>query len=193
VSFVGLSPYLLSDAPAIARTAATFADVLAEVVDDAAIGALLSAYAFRRRFAAALEEPPAALGLTVPLHRALWQTLLHLPGHAVRTSELARSLGVSREHLSRTFHRAAGTPSLKRVTDLPRLLAAAQLATNPGYELADVARLLGFSSSSHLSRTARRLTRCTATGLRQFTTAELLQRFERVAMTPATNPPRRPA
>ena len=35
--------------------------------------------------------------------------------------------------------------------------AAAQLSANPGFSSADVARLLGFTSASHLAATARRI------------------------------------
>ena len=52
----------------------------------------------------------------------------------------------------------AGTcaPSLKRAIDAARLVAVAQLLGNPGYKVADAARLLGFSSVSLLQQTARR-------------------------------------
>ena len=53
----------------------------------------------------------------------------------------ARELGVTREHLSRTFA-ADGAPNLKRIIDLVRLLAAAELAKNPGYDIRDVAQVL---------------------------------------------------
>ena len=69
---------------------------------------------------------------------------------------LAKHLGVTREHLSRTFA-AEGAPNLKRVIDLVRLLAAAELAKNPGYDIRDVASVLDFASSSHLSSTAQRV------------------------------------
>jgi hypothetical protein len=36
-------------------------------------------------------------------------------------------------------------PNIKRVIDLVRLLAAAELAKNPGYDVGDVARALGFA------------------------------------------------
>ena len=74
----------------------------------------------------------------------------------VRTAELARHLQVSREHLSRQFG-AGGAPNLKRVIDLTRIAAAAQLLRNPGFGIATTVRLLHFASSSHLSGTARRI------------------------------------
>ena len=49
----------------------------------------------------------------------------------VRTTDLARRLRVSREHLSRQFG-AGGAPNLKRVIDLTRIACAAQLLANPG-------------------------------------------------------------
>ena len=65
----------------------------------------------------------------------------------VRTAALAREVGVSREHLSRHFS-APGAPNLKRVIDLVRMIGAAELAKNPGLDVRDVAKILGFASSS---------------------------------------------
>ena len=82
--------------------------------------------------------------------------IVHGAGRSLSTQELAERCGVSREHLSRTFS-ANDAPTLKETIDLVRLLAAAQLAKCPAYDLADVARLLGFASASQLSRIARRV------------------------------------
>ena len=49
-------------------------------------------------------------------------------GRPVRTDLLARTLGVTREHLSRSFA-TAGAPNLKRIIDLVRVIAAAELST----------------------------------------------------------------
>ena len=65
-------------------------------------------------------------------------------------------LRVTREHLSRSFS-AGGSPNLKRIIDLVRIIASAELAKNPGYDLRDVANILDFASSSHLSSTAMRV------------------------------------
>jgi transcriptional regulator GlxA family with amidase domain len=117
------------------------------------------------------------------------------PARPVRTSELARALGVTREHLSRSFRGAVGggrggtgrrAPTLKRVSDLVRLLAAAQLAKNPGYDLEDVARLLGFPSRAHLSRTARRLLGRSAASLPRLRMGDVLRQFERTGPPPRT-------
>jgi AraC-like DNA-binding protein len=96
----------------------------------------------------------------------------------VRTSALARSLRVTREHLSRSFA-ADGAPNLKRVIDLVRIVAAAELAKNPGYDLRDVAAILDFASSSHLSSTALRVVGTKPASLARLRTVDLVDRFIR--------------
>ena len=82
------------------------------------------------------------------------------------------------EHLSRSF--AVGqAPTLKRVIDLVRVLAAAELSKNTGYDVRDVAQVLGFASSSHLSSTTQRLVGARASSLTRLRTVDLLGRFER--------------
>jgi transcriptional regulator GlxA family with amidase domain len=97
-------------------------------------------------------------------------------GRPIRTSELAATLGVTREHLSRSFA-AAGAPNLKRVIDLVRLLAAAELSKNPGYDVRDVARVLGFASASHLSSTAQRIVGTKPASLARLRAVDLVDRF----------------
>jgi AraC-like DNA-binding protein len=66
---------------------------------------------------------------------------------------------------------------LKRLIDLVRLLSAAELAKNPGYDAADVARVLKFSSSAHLSLTAQRLIGRRASSLAAMRGVDLIDRF----------------
>jgi AraC-like DNA-binding protein len=94
----------------------------------------------------------------------------------VRTSTLAQFLKVTREHLSRSFA-AGGAPNLKRIIDLVRIVAAAELAKNPGYDLRDVAAILEFASSSHLSSTAMRVIGTKPTSLARLRTVDLVDRF----------------
>jgi AraC-like DNA-binding protein len=68
-------------------------------------------------------------------------------------------------------------PTLKRVIDLVRVIAAAELAKNPGHDLKDVAAVLAFASTSHLSVTAQRLVGAKATSLARLRTVDLLERF----------------
>jgi AraC-like DNA-binding protein len=157
--FLGVGACRAADAPAIARCAEFgFVDVLAEGVDDEAIGVLVAAHGFSARFLSARGTPPPALGLGRPIHLRAWRSLVARGGRAVRTAELARSLGVTREHLSRAF-REGNALTLKCVMDLVRLLAAAELSRNPGYTPADVARVLGFASAKQLAGTLRRVCR----------------------------------
>jgi AraC-like DNA-binding protein len=175
--FIGISPLRPSDAPALARSITyDFADVIIESVDDVVFRDLLVPRAFSSRFADALREPPDALGIETPLQRESWRVLLGYAGRPVHTETIAEVLGVTREHLSRAFA-AAGAPNLKRVIDLVRLIAAAELAKNPGYDVGDVARVLGFASSSHLSTTSQRIVGTRPSSLARLRTVDLLERF----------------
>lgn len=177
VPFFGVLPIRPSDAAALARCATLeFVDVIAEGVDDVAARELVMPHGFSSRFAAALREPPAALGLESSVQRLTWQCIVAYAGRTVRTEEIAKCQGVTREHLSRTFSTAGG-PNLKRVIDFVRLVAAAELSKNPGYDVGDVARVLGFASSSHLSSTAQRVVGTRPASLARLRTVDLLDRF----------------
>lgn len=179
VPFFGLLPLRASDAPAVAQCASyDFSDILVEGVDDTAARDLVLRESFSARFARALREPPAALALSSPLQQSAWRTVVARAGRGVRTDSLARALRVTREHLSRTFA-ADGGPNLKRVIDLVRLLAAAELAKNPGYDVRDVANVLGFASASHLSTTSLRIVGTKSASLSRLRTVDLIERFVR--------------
>ena len=177
VPFYGVLPPRSSDVSAVHRCAgAGFADVLFDGVDDAAARELVAPNTFSARFAAALHEPPPQFALDAPLQRAAWRAIVAHGGRPVRTSMLAQALSVTREHLSRSFS-AAGAPNLKRVIDLVRLVAAAELAKNPGYDVRDVAQVLGFASSSHLSSTAQRVVGTKPASLARLRAVDLFDRF----------------
>lgn len=128
-----------------------------EGVDDAVVGEMVtrnSASAIRR---AGLIEAPERLRLREEIQARAWQVLLEQPGAPITTDDVARRLSVSREHLSRQFG-AGGAPNLKRVIDFLRVVAASELASNPGYDLRQVAVLTAFTSAAHLRATARRVT-----------------------------------
>jgi len=170
----GLLPH---DAPLIGRAADWgIAEVLVEGMDDFVARDIVLHLAFSSRFERALARPPESLRLDTPLQLAVWQSVVRRAGRPVRTDQLAKELGVSREHLSRSF--AVGqAPTLKRVIDLVRLLAAAELAKNPGYDIRDVAEVLGFASSSHLSGTTQRLVGARASSLTRLRAVDLIERF----------------
>ena len=177
--FFGISALRAADGPSLAQCAALdFCDLLIEGVDDAAIRDIVSRQSFSMRFAHALRAPPEVLGLVTDLQRAAWTWIVARAGRQVRTASLAQALGVTREHLSRTFS-AAGAPNLKRVIDLVRLLAAAELAKNPGYDVRDVAQVLDFASGSHLSSTAQRVVATRPTSLARLRAVDLVERFSR--------------
>ena len=179
IPFFGLTALRAAEAPALAQCAALdFADVLVESVDDSVVRDLVLRHAFSTRFSAALDEPPAPLGLDTPLQRAAWRCIVAWSGRPVRTQLLADAIGVTREHLSRTFA-ASGAPNLKRVIDLVRLISAAELAKNPGYDVRDVAAVLDFASSSHLSSTAQRVVGMKPASLSRLRAVDLVERFTR--------------
>jgi len=133
------------------------AAMLVEGVDDAVAGDLVMRHSVSSRRRAALAEAPRALRLTEPLQRATWDRLTRTAGRPPGTARLARDMGLSREHLSRQFA-AGGAPNLKRVTDFLSVLAALSLLSNPAYGVQQVARLLRFSTPSHLRAMVRRIT-----------------------------------
>lgn len=177
VPFFGLCALRASEAPALAQCASLdFADVVVESVDDAVCRDMVLRHAFSNRFALALHAPPALLELDTPLQQGAWRCIVAWSGRPVRTQLLADALGVTREHLSRTFA-AEGAPNLKRVIDLVRLIAAAELAKNPGYDVRDVAAVLEFASSSHLSSTAQRIVGTRPASLARLRAVDLIERF----------------
>jgi len=177
VPFFGLCALRASEAPALAQCASLdFADVVVESVDDAVCRDIVLRHAFSNRFALALHAPPPLLELDTPLQQGAWRCIVAWSGRPVRTQLLADALGVTREHLSRTFA-AAGAPNLKRVIDLVRLIAAAELAKNPGYDVRDVAAVLDFASSSHLSSTAQRIVGTRPASLARLRAVDLIERF----------------
>lgn len=175
--FFALAPMRVADGAALARCAdSDFTDVLAEGMDDGALRDLVVPLGFTVRFGVALHDAAPALGLDSPLQQRAWQAIVAQGGRTVRTEAIARQLEVTREHLSRSFA-AEGSPNLKRVIDLVRLIAAAELAKNPGYDVADVARVLEFASPSHLTSTAQRVVGTRSASLARLRTGDLMERF----------------
>jgi AraC-like DNA-binding protein len=175
--FFGVTPLRSSDGPSLSRCAALdFADVIIEGIDDAALAALVLPQTFRARFAGALRDAPSVLALETPLQRKTWDCVVAHGGLPVRTDTVANVVGVTREHLSRAFA-AARAPNLKRVIDLVRLVAAAELAKNPGYDLRDVAGVLQFASPSHLSSTTQRIVGLRPASLARLRAVDLIGRF----------------
>jgi len=153
-----------------------FCDIIADGMDDAVARDLVGAQTFSARFYAALADPPPGLRLEGAMQLRTWRAIVSRGGRPVRTSALAKAAGVSREHLSRNFS-VPGSPNLKRVIDLVRMLGAAELAKNPGLDIRDVARILGFASSSHLAVTAQRVIGTRPASLSRLRTVDLIERF----------------
>jgi AraC-like DNA-binding protein len=145
-------------------------------VDDPVVGDMVMQVSLSTRRKDALADAPPMLGLVEPLQVAVWNYVLAAADRPLRTEAMAGRFDMSREHLSRQFA-AGGAPNLKRVVDLGRVVSAAQLLANPGYRPGEVAGLLGFSSSSHLSRTALRVADARAGNLGELAPQEILSRF----------------
>jgi AraC-like DNA-binding protein len=165
VPWIGFAPFKPDDgALLLACHADTVGLILVDGVDNAVAGELVVRYSAAAERAGALSDAVRILRLSDPLQRAVWHYLLDRVDQTVRTVEIARTLGCSREHLSRQFG-AGGAPNLKRVIDLTRIACAASLLRNPGYDAASVARILRFATASHLSATARRIAGVPTRGL----------------------------
>lgn len=179
VPWIAFAPFRPDDgALLLACHVAKVSLVLVDGVDNAVAGDLVlrhSAAAERRRL---LAEAPRMLRLAEPLQYEVWQYLLERVDQPVRTGELARRFGCSREHLSREFG-AGGAPNLKRVIDLTRIACAATLLRNPGYDVSVVARILRFATASHLSATARRIAGVSSRGLGNLGPRGVLAHFAR--------------
>ena len=192
VAFLAIASLRAAEGPMLARCAELdFADMLIEGVDEDVARELITRYAYSTRFGSALSPAPVELGLESALHRATWQYLVSHGGRPALTSAIAAALGVTREHLSRSFG-TGRAPTLKRVIDLVRLLSAAELAKNPGYDVKDVARVLRYSSSTHLSSTTTRLIGRRASSLSALRGVDVIERFARERAANGRSP-RRPA
>lgn len=144
------------DAELLAACVGGGASPIVEGVEDAVLGELLMPRTASAARMAALAGAPRLLRLTDTLQERAWGEVMRRVGGKLRTTDIARTLKVSREHLSRQFG-AGGAPNLKRVIDLARAATAADLLANPGYSVRAVARILGFASASHLAGAARRV------------------------------------
>lgn len=176
-ALVGLRP---SDLPTVSKYCSEmeFAEYLVEGLDEQVHRQVVLPKTFTARFAMALLPAAAHIGLETPLQRTVWTTIVRHGGRVVKTESLAKEVKMTREHLSRQFS-AAGGPNLKRLIDLTRLLAAAELAKNPGYDLADTAAILDFSSLSHLGVSSQRVLGVKATSLVRLRPEDLIGRFVR--------------
>lgn len=150
---VGLIAPRALDAALIARLhEAGVSTILVDGVDDAMIRVLLQPVLLATRFTTRADVLLAAHAVG-PMAEAVWRTGVSHVGRLTSVSVVARQLGLSREHLSRTL-RASGAPGPKQLLELVRLLVVqTQLAA--GVPVAVAALRLGYSSVSHLARAAR--------------------------------------
>ena len=178
VPFFAFAAMRPADLPALVRACNEFefADYLVDGVDDAMHRELLLPTTFTVRFATALRHGDEKLGLVGPFQRDAWRHVISHGGRTVRTETIATAMNLTREHLSRRFS-SGGAPNLKRVIDLCRLLAASELSKNPGYDLPDIARILGFASASHMSASCQRVIGVKSSSLARLRPADLIDKF----------------
>ncbi len=149
-------PVRAEDAPLLLDSARRrVAGLAVEGLDEPLLGRMIRQHGMTARRLAELVPLAPALGLTDPFQREAWEILVAEAPHGLTTAQLATRLRVARETLSRRFA-AGGAPPLKRAIDAVRLMTASQLLGNPAYRIADIVRLLSFTSASLLHRTARR-------------------------------------
>ncbi|MGH7624890.1 MAG: hypothetical protein ACREOJ_06155 [Gemmatimonadaceae bacterium] len=176
-AFIVVTPFRSAHAEQIAAAVAAGASaVLADGPDDGLLASMVSAHGFTGRFTTALGEPPAPLALDTPLTIAAWRWMVQHVQQPLRSHDVARALSVTREHLSRSFACGAAA-SLKRIMDLVRLLAAAELAKNPACDEKDVARILGFSTAAQLSLMTQRQLSARLTSLSALRGVDVIERF----------------
>ncbi len=157
IPMFALSAFRPEDGPILmACRRAGMRGVLVEGVDGAASGEWIAARTASRRRRTALRDAPSLLRLTESLQVRVWEEALLRVGSRSRTADIAAAFGLTREHLSREFA-AGGAPNLKRVIDLARICCAADLLSNPGYDIATVSRVLRYASGSHFAQATRRI------------------------------------
>ena len=152
--------------------------ILVQGVDDAVVGEVLMANSASRLCRNALATAPRLLRLTESLQLRAWNEVLDRVGKPTTTSDIAQSIGHTREYISREFA-AGGAPNLKRVIDLVRAAWAADLLKNPGYTVRTVSEILQFSSPSHLTGCARRVAGVASAELANLGPLGVLHRFRR--------------
>jgi AraC-like DNA-binding protein len=148
------------DATLLARLhGAGVGTILVDGVDDAMLRVLLQPVLLTTRFALRSDVLLASHRVG-PLADAVWRTGVSHVGRLTSVATVAKQLGLSREHLSRSL-RKAGAPGPKQLLELVRLLVV-QTQLSAGVPIARAAHRLGYSSVSHLARAARSATGLTA-------------------------------
>lgn len=132
------------------------AAILVDGVDTPAAGELVARVTASRRRLKVLHDATRLLRLTELVQRSAFEMILVRAGEPLTTADVAKALHRSREHVSREFA-AGGAPNLKRVIDLARIICAAELLQNPGFNVGSAAQTLRYTSASHLSAAARRI------------------------------------
>lgn len=185
---VGLiAPRALDPALLVRLHDAGVSTMLVDGVDDALIRVLLQPILLTTRFTVRADVLLMSYAVG-PLAEAVWRTGVSHAGRLTSVASVARQLGLSREHLSRTL-RSAGAPGAKQLLELVRLLVV-QTQLSAGVPVAVAAVRLGYSSVSHLARAARTLTGVTPRHWGTLTAEGMIDAAVRTARTQlASSPP----
>lgn len=177
VPFFGYGRLRADDGAAVRQCqAAGFQGVIVEGADDPVVWRLIAQHTSSARRRRALADAPRRLRILEVVQLAAWQCALRRETEPTTTQDIADTLGLTREHLSREFA-AGGAPNLKRVIDLVRIACAADLLRCRAYSVPLVARLLRWPSPAQLSATARRVAGVPAAGLPGLGVRGVLSRF----------------
>lgn len=101
---------------------------------------------------------PTSGGLTGRRLRIALDYIHDSLGQRIRLHALAASVGISSRHFERAFRQAVGVPPHAYVTEQRLAVARHLLLAQPALTIEDIARRVGFSSSSHLATAFRRQT-----------------------------------
>jgi AraC-like DNA-binding protein len=160
--------------------------VVVDGVDDTMLRVLLQPVLLSTRFALRADILLDAHGFG-PLADAVWRTGVSHVGRLTSVAAIARLLGSSREHLSRSL-RAAGAPGPKQLLELVRLLVV-QVQLSEGVPVALAARRVGYSSTSHLARSARSVTGVTPRRWGELTAEGLIAAAAHAVSSASTDEP----
>lgn len=106
-------------------------------------------------FGASPTEPSGNWGAAPAWIRRVEELVRDRFAEPLTHEEIAREVGVSREHLARSFHRFAGLP-LGAFVRRVRLLRAARRLRDGRPTITQIAHQCGFADHSHLTRSFRR-------------------------------------
>lgn len=116
---------------------------------------------------ASIESRTNSDNLINHIHQIIAQRVREPDSIYFGVEKIAEELGMSREHLSRVYHKVVGDTLKKRI-DLKRIEYIYELLTKQGCSCTEVARLIGIEHSSNLTTYVKRLTGMTPKQLSEY-------------------------